>query len=211
MKKPPAKLLFLAVIGALCMLALIGMMKKEPSQFAPDEPLIVEDEKVVIEDLDKEKIKKLEDQYNKESDEKTGSVVKPNPSEPQSLEKLSGESLADFDYEGQVKQRVGEQEYQAIMARAKQAATAITKGDKANLKEVVTPSLMQRIETEKVKLLSEKAVTSIDVFPTEQVNEHDVIIGSIISAGEIAKSYSLIFVKENNDYLADDFVLVWSN
>lgn len=211
MKNPQAKLLFLVVIGALCMLALIGMMKKEPSQdLAPDEPLIVEDEKVVMAEEDNEKIKNIEQQY-KESEKETTGVVAPDPDSPQSLEAITGEELADFDYEGKVKKRVGDKAYPVIMKRAKQAAEAIAKGDKVTLKEVVTPSLMQRVETEKVKLLSEKEVTSIDVFPTEQVNEQDVIIGTIISAGELAKSYSLIFVKENNTYLVDDFVLVWSN
>ena len=47
MKKPQAKLLFLAVIGALCMLALIGMMKKDPPQEIAPDPLIIEDDATI--------------------------------------------------------------------------------------------------------------------------------------------------------------------
>lgn len=211
MKKPQAKLLFLTVVGALCMLALIGMVKKDPPQEIAPDPLIIEDDKVVLDSKEEEKIKVIEQQYKEENSEEATSVVKPNPSKPQSLEKIAGEALNDFDYEGQVKQRVGEEEYKAIMARAKKAANGFVKGEKEEIKSVVTSSLMKRITDGKVNLLAEKEVTSIDVFPTEQVNEHDVIIGSIVSAGELAKSYSLIFVKENDRYLIDDFVLIWSN
>lgn len=123
----------------------------------------------------------------------------------------SSKSTKEFDYETIVQQRTGKAAYKSILQNAEQAMNLLVSGDLQGWEEIATSNLIDKISEGEIQLSYYTKVDSLEVFPTKQVNEKDVIIGSMISAEDDVKSYQLIFVEVQGVYLIDEIVLMWSN
>ncbi|WP_342472397.1 hypothetical protein MHH70_01940 [Metasolibacillus sp. FSL H7-0170] len=121
------------------------------------------------------------------------------------------EKFKELDFETIIQQRVGKEAYKMILQQAEQAINLLASGEKEGWEEIATPSFINRIYSDEVQLLSYSKVDSLEVFATKQVNEKDIIIGSIIEARDDVMSYQLIFSEQQGVYLIDEIVLMWSN
>lgn len=127
------------------------------------------------------------------------------------ITEISDENFREFDFEAVIQQRVGEKAYQIILQQAEQAMNLLAAGELQGWDEIATPSLVDKIFEGEIQLLHYSKIDSLEVFPTKQVNENDVIIGSIINAEDDVKSYQLIFTEQQGIFLISEIVLMWSN
>lgn len=117
----------------------------------------------------------------------------------------------DFNYEDQIKDKVGKKEYKKIMKRAEKAIKAYSVGDKEAFKDISTKNLYEILGNKENRLIADDKKYEYEVFPTEQTHPDDVIIGSMLNEKDEdnSKQINFIFVEEKDGYMIDKIVIMW--
>src|SRR5699024_2835737 len=117
----------------------------------------------------------------------------------------------DFNYEDQIKDKVGKKEYKKIMKRAEKAIKAYSVGDKEAFKDISTKNLYEILGNKENRLIADDKKYEYEVFPTEQTHPDEVIIDSMINEKDEdnSKQINFIFVEEKDGYMIDKIVIMW--
>ena len=236
-RKMKVKLYFLGFVGVLVAITLFlyfknsGMEDKSDSQVTDED--VTQETESHEKEVNDEEVKKIEDKYkddvadadikkdNQESKEKSENEQKQKEEDTKESDfDYESEGIGyddidsledDFNYEKDIKDRIGKKHYKDVMKKSEKAIEMFAKGKNKGWKDIASKDLQEKIKSGEVELLNVKKLKSSEVFPTEQVNDDDVIIGSIITYGDKTKSYSLIFVERNDEYVLDEIVLMWGS
>lgn len=219
------KIGFLIFVGVLVAVALFHLIKNDNVDHVDEKTkdnnteIITDDEQ---NDVDDEELKRIEEKY-KESPKEVVEESKDVKENKKRDEKKTDDKHSEdedwyksideeFDFEGEIKERVGEkEEYDKLISRAEKAFNLFVKGSKKGWNDIGTESLINDINSNEVELLDIKGDFKIDIYPIEQQHKQDIFIGAMVDHEKKVESYTIILKKVKGKYLVDEFVLMWSS
>lgn len=122
------------------------------------------------------------------------------------------ETIESYDFEKQIKKKIGKKEYKKIMKNAKKAMDNYTKGEYSGWEMFSNEKMVEEIKNGKVELPSKEDDFDYELYPTEQTHDDDVIIGATITSDNKETSSVKMIFKEDEDnekYLLNSIVKIW--
>lgn len=217
------KFLFVLIVGILIVgmsiYSFFGEKDNEEYDDIFDNEMIEDTDESIDNDLLEELKKDLEDEKKVSDDvEVDGNEIdnETNTDKDFSIEdhEIYETTIDEFDYKQKYMKQFGEQVVKQTLTTTDELIKMyINKSqDWDSWSDHVTPALLSELKKSVSKANNKKAnkIDSLEIFPTEQVNKDEIVIGCIAHYDGKTELVNIIFIEEGDKFLADKIVPMWS-